>query len=138
MAISAIPSDQPSICSLAFSLLSSAIMQLQHTLLGVLYILYYTIHYTVLEIVSNNRIIKILFWYYWRGGEDNQMFNIHEYENVWFLRFPYFIMEICIEAVNLHYSLWETYDWPLNVLSRLHFSFFSQRQIHCKSLQKLT
>ena len=30
---------------------------------------------TVSEIVHVNRIIKI-FWYYWRGGEDNQMLKI--------------------------------------------------------------
>ena len=35
---------------------------------------------TVPEIVSNTRIIKMS-WYYWKGGEDNQMFKILEYEN---------------------------------------------------------
>ena len=49
------------------------------------------------EIVHVNRIIKVLFWYYWRGGKDNQMLNIHEYANVWFSRFPYFKVNFCSE-----------------------------------------
>ena len=61
--------------------------------------------YTVPEIVHVNRIIKFI-WYYWRGGEDNQMLKIIECANVWFLRFPDFKVENCIEfVVNSHCSL---------------------------------
>ena len=38
--------------------------------------------------VHVDRIINF-FWYYWRGGEDNQMLKILEYANIWFSRFPY-------------------------------------------------
>ena len=41
--------------------------------------------------------------------EDNQMLKILECANIWFLRFPDFKVENCIEfAVNSHCSLGET------------------------------
>ena len=49
------------------------------------------------EIVHVNRIIKISFDIIEVEGEDNQMLKILECANVWFLRFPDFKVEICIE-----------------------------------------
>ena len=66
------------------------------------------INYTVPEIVYVNQIIKMILILL-KGREDNQMLKILECSNVWFLRFPDFKGENCIEfAVNSHCSLWET------------------------------
>ena len=66
--------------------------------------------------------------------EDNQMLKILELANVWFLRFPDFKVEICIEfAVNIRIAHYRKIA-QLNALSRLRFSL----QIHCNSLLKLT
>ena len=80
----------------------------------------------------NSQIIKIKFDII-EGGEDNQMFKSLEIANIWFSRFPYFKVAICIE-----FALLTKGNFAIECAPSIALVISSQLQIHCNSPQKFT